>query len=86
MSTANQEILELLFANGADINGKYNPNGNTLLHEAINGTDPSEYKSFFKGLFTYLIRKGADVNARNDQGYGPLHIAVEKGSCHRNRP
>lgn len=86
MSTANQKILELLFANGADINGKYYSNGNTFLHEAIEQTDPSEFKSFFKELFTYLIRKGADVNARNNQGYGPLLVAVEKGSCHRNRP
>lgn len=79
MSTANEKILDLLFANGADINRKYFSNGDTLLHRTIAHTDPSLYKGFFKGLFQFLIRKGADVNARNNDGYGPLHMAVDEG-------
>lgn len=72
-STEYEKILDLLFANGADINRKYYTNGETLLHRAIAITDPSRfYMQYFKGLSKYLICKGADVNARNNRGYEPF--------------
>lgn len=81
VSSENERILDLLFANGADINYPYYPNGETFLHKAIEITNPSRFNMeyFFKFLFKYLIRKGADVNAKNSYGYAPLHVAVSNG-------
>ena len=39
------------------------------------------FKACYKGyrnIALLLLNKGADVNAQNDEGYGPLHVAVER--------
>lgn len=67
MSTANEKILDLLFAIPI------------LTANTIRMGIHFYTKKLRKGLFKFLIRKGADVNARNNDGYGPLHMAVDAG-------
>jgi uncharacterized protein len=55
-----EEILDLLLANGADINAK-SDEGVTLLHII---TDPDAIAS--------LVGKGADLEARDKRGWTPL--------------
>ena len=65
------EIVELLLANGADVNAKnsFADGGWTPLHQAAWGghTEAAEL----------LIAKGANVNAKNDDGETPLDGAIE---------
>lgn len=56
----NEEILDLLLANGADINAR-NDEGVTLLHIV---TDPV--------AVDFLVRRGADIEAKDIRGWPPL--------------
>ncbi|MBC6416131.1 MAG: ankyrin repeat domain-containing protein [Bdellovibrionales bacterium] len=60
---ANEELLKLLLASGADVNSEIH--GRTALHEA------TFYNS--KGVAEILLASGADVNARDSYGNTPLH-------------
>jgi len=62
--------VQLLIANGSDINGKVN-NGNTPLHYA------AEYGHL--DVVELLIAKGADIDAKNHSGATPLFYAACKG-------
>jgi ankyrin repeat protein len=55
-----EEILDLLLADGADINAR-NDEGVTLLHIV---TDPD--------AVAVLVRKGADIEVRDKRGWTPL--------------
>jgi ankyrin repeat protein len=78
----NLEFLELLIANGADVNVKDDCLGDTPLHKAIWRGDritsdsrwEEQAKEFFKKLLELLIAKGANVNAKNN--YGKTHWKV----------
>lgn len=50
-----------------------NSEGNILLHEACRNDSRIDVAKM-------LINKGSDVNAKNNSGYTPLHIAALNGS------
>ena len=63
-----KEIIELLIANGADVNFK-DINSSTPLHWAVLHVQPK--------IVELLIANGADVNANGGRGIGtPLHCAI----------
>lgn len=61
------EVIELLIANGSEVNTK-DQDGETPLHYAAEHGD--------KHVAELLIANGADVNARNNTGETPLHCAT----------
>ena len=67
VSMGSQEILELLIANGADVNAK-NEYRWTPLHNAALEAN--------KEIVELLIANGADVNAKTNYGETPLHKAL----------
>jgi len=67
-----KEVVELLIANGADVNAKSvggNNEGSTALMFAAQAGQ--------KEVVELLIAKGADVNARSTDGETPLMYAVQ---------
>jgi ankyrin repeat protein len=70
--------VELLIANGADINAKAKDSDWTPLHYVAYGL--LEYKREDKLVVVeLLITNGADINAKTFDGCTPLHWAKEKG-------
>ena len=61
-------IAELLIAEGADMSVLNNVSGNTYLHTAVSNLKYEVAK--------FLIKKGADVNARNKFRQTPSHAAI----------
>lgn len=66
------DVVELLLQNGADI-GAVDGSGNSVLHIAASAGPMSLYSAY---MTRYLIGAGASVDATNDLGQTPLHIAV----------
>jgi ankyrin repeat protein len=63
-----KEVVELLIANGADVNVRSRERGSTPLHHAaLLGHNQ---------VIELLIAKGADVNAKDDNGDTPLDTAL----------
>lgn len=62
----------MLIANGLDINTKI-WNGDTILHEAVRYFD-----SYSERIFKHFINRGANISAKNDTGYAPLHMTAAK--------
>jgi hypothetical protein len=63
------KILKLLLANGADIHVNDKGKNSVLLHASLSGISSSE-------TINLLVRRGANVKARNEFGSTPLHRAV----------
>jgi len=82
------DIIELFLANGANINDK-NSTGSTPLHILV--CTNNIFASFYLdgpnyssrdtdtliSLLKLLLKKGASINAQDDNGDTPLHLAVE---------
>ena len=62
------EIVKVLLANGAPVNGRAR-NGNTPLTCAVENLNAE--------LVKYLLDNGADVNTQDESGITPLHQAID---------
>src|SRR4051794_19140527 len=68
----------LFFLNRKKIGGKVNKGHNPLIQDwTVLGMAVLKERSH--ELIAELVRRGADVNARNGLGYTPLHTAVTTG-------
>jgi hypothetical protein len=65
-----KDVVELLLANGADVNAKGKDSSTSLHATAGNGQ---------KGVVELLLANKADVNARDTNGWTPLHWAAGMG-------
>ncbi len=61
------DVVELLIANGAEVNGK-NPLGVVPLHSAASQDQTETVK--------LLVANGADINVKNSSGYTPLALVA----------
>ena len=68
-SNASLSDVQYKLDQGADVNGKDNLIGNTLLHFAAwENQDPEVIAS--------LLDRGADIHAKSNTGWTPLHLAA----------
>jgi len=75
-----QEMVELLIAQGADIKQKGTGDGALPLHSAIKYQNSIwSKKRQHKEIITLLLQQGASVSLQDDLGNVPLHIAASLG-------
>ena len=75
-----KDVVELLLANGADVNAK-NTAGDTPLNVAVSAaaSDYSWQTEGYTDVAELLLANGADVNAENAHEWTPLHAAADAG-------
>ena len=69
-STNPQKIVPVLLDAGADVRARTKKDGITALHAAVINSP------FPKGFIETLVREGAEVDAKNNDGRTPLHFIV----------
>lgn len=77
-SEVNDNVIDLLIANGADINAS-NKDWETPLHLAVStyyGNSAADFQAKKQKLMEILIAKGADINTKDNDGNTPLHLAL----------
>jgi len=70
----NFKCIELLLANGADINIKFGITGNTLLHQFLKESGKTDDKTCL-GVLKLFMKYGYDINTVSSIGYTLLHTA-----------
>lgn len=96
MYLGRKEIVEFLLEHNALINLK-NEDGSTALHAAVSDGKFRWKKDCFKKIWPIfepisgrgqivqeLIDNFADINAQDDEGNTPLHVALKKGNLKLN--
>lgn len=71
-------IVVKLIMRKADVNFKDTATGDTPLHLLVNVYQKNIIAG--KKILNFLVEAGADINAKNNEWWGPLHMAVKKGS------
>ncbi len=78
--------IATLLSKGADVNAR-NSDSNTPLHEIIKScsaclkfplTNTTEnFFGYYRSTIEFLLKNNADINAKNDDGDTPLHLAIK---------
>jgi ankyrin repeat protein len=71
------EIAWFLIEKGADVNARYDVDGDTVLMAAAKSQCPPSISRF--ELMKLLIDRGADLNAKNKKSYSPILYAARIG-------
>jgi ankyrin repeat protein len=66
-----KDVVDLLLANGAEVNAKDKSDWSPLHYTAVGYQDIAEL----------LLARGADANAKNRTGATPLHLATQNGQA-----
>jgi len=74
----NANAIAILLENGADVNHK-DKVGDTALHEVCRG-DVTENERYIECARVLLEDKNCDVDAKNELGATPLHVASHQGN------
>ena len=82
VGSQNPEALEMLLARGASTDVPHWVKGNNLIHTLIgtyNQFNPGHTVEGQLKCLDILLAHGLDKDAQNEQGFTPLHLAIEDG-------
>lgn len=81
-SIGNERLVEFLLDHGAAINARAEKDQDIALHSAVRRCD--EFQSRL-GLVELLVKRGADLTARDDEGMTPLGAVLERKKFYDTR-